>query len=294
MNKSPVSSSGRKILITDFDGTLVDDDKKVSRQNLETLIRLRRNGELTALATGRSLYSLEKALADMGRPRQEYDWPFDYIILSTGAGILDGRTWEILQRQSLTRADIDRITDYFDTRQMDHMVLEAIPWTHWFEYRSYGGDNPDFHQRMALYQDYARPMGKDGRPIDEATEVMTIVPCRSSADGLSVSKEIQQALSGFSVIPATSPLDHTSLWIEVFQKGVCKSSAADWLCRHLEIDPGDVVAVGNDYNDEDLLEWAGDAYVVANAPEALISRFTTVSSNNHSGVAEAARVSGLL
>jgi len=47
--------------------------------------------------------------------------------------------------------------------------------------------------------------------------------------------------------------------------------------------------VGNDYNDLDLLEWAGKSYVVENAPTDLKARFPAVASNNHGGVAEAAK-----
>jgi hydroxymethylpyrimidine pyrophosphatase-like HAD family hydrolase len=45
--------------------------------------------------------------------------------------------------------------------------------------------------------------------------------------------------------------------------------------------------VGNDYNDLDLLEWAGSSFVVANAPPDLTDRFPTVASNDDCGVAEA-------
>lgn len=79
-------------------------------------------------------------------------------------------------------------------------------------------------------------------------------------------QEIRQALTGFSVILATSPLDHESAWVEVFPRGVCKSRSAQWLASRLGIEQKDVAAVGNDYNDQDLLEWAGQAFVVENAP----------------------------
>ena len=47
------------------------------------------------------------------------------------------------------------------------------------------------------------------------------------------------------------------------------------------------MAIGNDYNDMDLLEWTGSGYVVDNAPVELKDRFCPVASNNHGGVADA-------
>jgi hydroxymethylpyrimidine pyrophosphatase-like HAD family hydrolase len=49
----------------------------------------------------------------------------------------------------------------------------------------------------------------------------------------------------------------------------------------------DVLAVGNDYNDLDLLEWGGSSYVVANAPADLLARFPAVASSDAAGVADA-------
>jgi hydroxymethylpyrimidine pyrophosphatase-like HAD family hydrolase len=93
-------------------------------------------------------------------------------------------------------------------------------------------------------------------------------------------------LPGFNVIQTTSPLDGESTWIEIFPTTVSKSLTAAWLAEELGVDRSRTVAVGNDYNDLDLLEWSASSYVVANAPTDLKSRFPSVASNNDAGVAE--------
>jgi hydroxymethylpyrimidine pyrophosphatase-like HAD family hydrolase len=80
----------------------------------------------------------------------------------------------------------------------------------------------------------------------------------------------------------------------VFHKDVSKSKSVEWLSRRLGIKKKDVISVGNDYNDEDLLSWSGQAYVVNNAPDSLKKKFKTTLSNNHSGVTHAVEASGLL
>ena len=57
----------------------------------------------------------------------------------------------------------------------------------------------------------------------------------------------------------------------------------------MKIGKRDIVSVGNDYNDLDLLEWTVNSYVVDNAPADLKNRFAIVASNNNGGVSEAAR-----
>ena len=90
-----------------------------------------------------------------------------------------------------------------------------------------------------------------------------------------------------SIIQSTSPLDLTSTWFEVLPAEASKGQAAAWLANKLGIAPDKALAVGNDYNDLDLLEWSGQAFVVANGPTDLTARFPVVASNDRFGVAEA-------
>jgi hydroxymethylpyrimidine pyrophosphatase-like HAD family hydrolase len=66
--------------------------------------------------------------------------------------------------------------------------------------------------------------------------------------------ELALELPEFRLIRATSPLDHVSTWFEVFPEGVGKSSAAAWVRDRMGGVVGSCVAVGNDYNDVDLLD----------------------------------------
>ena len=70
--------------------------------------------------------------------------------------------------------------------------------------------------------------------------------------------------------------------------------AANWLVKQLEIEPENCIVVSNDYNDEDLLHWAGKAYVVSNAPDVLKRKYENVPANNENGVAVAIRRCGLI
>jgi Cof subfamily protein (haloacid dehalogenase superfamily) len=281
--------AARHLFVTDLDGTLLNDERTVSEEDLETLHRLREKGDVVAAATGRSLYSFERALAHM--ETEIGPLPLDFLIFSTGAGIQAFTSKEILRHRSIARPDLMRITAWFERNSLDYMVHKAIPDTHHFLFRSHGRDNPDFFQRISLYQPFAVPMTPDTPVFEFATQVLAIMP---PAVSLAQVDWIQKELSDFSVVHATSPLDHRSAWIEVFHPRVSKSIAAAWLARHLSIPVSRVVAVGNDYNDQDLLAWAGQAFWVANAAPALKSGIRLTASNNHSGVTLAARQAGLL
>jgi len=277
------------MFVTDFDGTLLRDDKTIDPEDLHTLATLRAGHTITAIATGRSLFSFHRALEGMGLSRG--DLPVDYLIFSTGAGIYSLQRESTILSHALSKTDIRKITAYFNRREFDYMVHKAIPDTSYFLFKSHGKPNLDFDHRIQLYPSFGRHLEGDADLFESATEVLSIVPGGMSMDEVAV---LQRDLREFSVIPATSPLDHQSTWIEVFHRAVSKSRSVAWLARRLGISRDKVVSVGNDYNDLDLLEWSGAGFLVENGPDDMKSRFRGVGSNNACGVSQAVRSAGLV
>jgi Cof subfamily protein (haloacid dehalogenase superfamily) len=286
------NGKGKKLFVTDFDGTLLKDDKTISSEDIRTLELLRQNKIITAVATGRSAYSFKKALAAIGMLEGENTLPVDYVIFSTGAGVMDFPGARVIYKKSIPLCDIKTIVTYFDHRKFDYMVHRAVPETKYFLYKTHPGNNPDFQRRLSLYQEYATPMEKGFSGFEEATEVLAILPALAGPSGKSNMDSVEMVkkdLSEFSVIHATSPLDHQSAWVEVFHGEVSKSMTVCRLAQNLGISQENVLSIGNDYNDYDLLEWSGKGFVVENAPESMKQIFQTVSSNNKNGVSEAAK-----
>jgi Cof subfamily protein (haloacid dehalogenase superfamily) len=279
----------KSLFITDFDGTLLTDEKTIAKQDLAVLSRLRKNNTITAIATGRSLYSFQKALKLINLEGNKL--PMDYLIFSTGAGIMAAAEGTVIRSHAISTEDIRKITTCFDARKLDYMVHKAIPDTRYFLYKSHGRKNPDFQERIRMYRRFSTPLNNGRVLYDTATQVLAIIPGGISSAGV---KAIRADLFEYSVIHATSPLDHCSSWIEVFDKKVSKSLAASWLASTLGIKQADVISVGNDYNDQDLLEWSGKGFMVANGARDLKPHFKTVSSNNRCGVSHAAVLSGLV
>ena len=61
----------------------------------------------------------------------------------------------------------------------------------------------------------------------------------------------------------------------------------EWLAHRSGLTAKDVLAVGNDYNDMDLLKWAARSFVVNDAPGELLSLFPVVRSGDESDFSEA-------
>ena len=281
-----LKNKGKGLFITDLDGTLLNDAKRISSQNLAALAGMQGVGIAVALATGRSNYSLAKLLEQLGHCSPATCLPIDYIIFSTGAGVMDYPSGRIPRSVSLTVREVQYISRVLEGLGLDYMIHKPVPDTAKFLYSMHRPGNLDFLRRLDCYKEFATPLTPATLAgFGQATEVLCIV---SEESGHATASQLSRLLQQFSVIKATSPLDGRSLWIEIFAPTVSKSQACQWLAKELGVTREEVCAVGNDYNDQDLLQWAGASFVVANSPPVLRSQFPTVASNNDGGVAEAA------
>jgi Cof subfamily protein (haloacid dehalogenase superfamily) len=264
------------LFVCDFDGTLLRSDRSFSDTDLNALIRLGELGIIRAVATGRSIYSIKTVSIS--------DLPVDFILFSSGAGICHHPGGHVIRKVSLKTHEVDLAIKILKANNLDFMVHRPIPDNHFFSYFESTPDNPDFKNRIALYHQFAKPLEKEVDGFGNATQLIVILP---PADNRPVIAALKSALPGFNVIQTTSPLDGQSTWIEIFPATVSKSLTAEWLCAAYGLRADRALSVGNDYNDIDLLEWAGCSFVVNNAPHDLKKRFPAVASNNENGVAEA-------
>jgi hydroxymethylpyrimidine pyrophosphatase-like HAD family hydrolase len=269
-----MSMAGKAMVVTDLDGTLFQKDHRISRRNYQTLLELGARDIVRVIATGRSLYSAHKILSP--------GFPIDFLVFSSGAGIMAWSGQEILFSASMNGREVSLAFDALKRRSLDFMVHRPIPENHYFIYFSSGEPNPDFEARCRLYRDFAAP-GSNGPP-ESACQLVAIEPHFRSTSCFS---EIREELGHLTVVRTTSPLDGKSGWIEIFSGSVSKAQAAMRLVRRLGVREEAVMAIGNDYNDLDLLGWAARSFVVGGAPQELLNRFPAVRSEDESDFSEA-------
>lgn len=279
------SKKYRGLFVVDLDGTLLNSHKRIASQDLDALMHLRQQGYLVAIATGRSNYSFAQLMRSLGYLGPSSPLAVDYVIFSTGAGIMEFPANTLLKSFTLS-ADVVRSTsEYLLARGLDFMIHKPIPDTRYLLYSPGGQDNADFQRRLAIYHDFAAPLSPAAlASFAGATQLLCIA---GGAEGHILAAEIAAACRQGSVIKATSPLDGVSVWIEIFATGVSKSHAVGWLAEALGLTQEAVCAVGNDYNDVDLLHWAGQGFLVANGPPSLQGVFSCVAANDDCGVSEA-------
>jgi len=76
--------------------------------------------------------------------------------------------------------------------------------------------------------------------------------------------------------------------VDVCTAGITKGSGLSALAGHFGVAQADVMAVGDNHNDRDMLEWAGQGVVMGNAePELKHASFHETGTNDQAGLAQA-------
>ena len=273
------------LVATDLDGTLLGSDHTLGSRDAAALERLGRAGVVRVVATGRSLKAAERVL--------DRAFPIDYLAVSSGAGIVDWRSGQLLVRHAFDAMDARRVAAELARFEVDFMAHDPVPDDHRFRFvRSRSRSrNPDFERRIGRYDEFATPWndGTDSPDgvggVPKACQFVAIIG--PGEDDLY--ERIRSALGEFAVVRATSPLDGRSIWVEVRPGGVGKASAVAWLAARHGLDAGRTAAIGNDYNDCGMLRWSGVAFVVGNAAPELREQYRVVASNDTGGFSDAVK-----
>lgn len=261
----------KRLFATDLDGTILPHEGSFHLKDLDALEQMGQQGIVRVVATGRSLYYAFKAL--------DADFPIDYLVFSSGAGVFDWRHKKILRTLHLNRSQVSGVQSFLHQKGLGYTLHRYIPDNHCFWYKEGNVFHPDLNRFVQNRIDFATPIERLGDTEDAFCQILTILdePLEAS--------HFFDHLDGVKVIRATSPIDGKSIWIEIFHQHASKASGIQMVCNLEQVCHEGVWVLGNDYNDLDMLNhFHLHAYVVANAPDPLKQKFRIVPSVNEAGM----------
>jgi Cof subfamily protein (haloacid dehalogenase superfamily) len=241
----------------DVDGTLLDSRGHLPDGNRAAIHDAVRAGIHVALVTGRS-YPFARPIAD----------PLpDSVTLIVSSGAVE-RSMEgaVLARRLLDRRVADAVLaatypyrDHaaliFDRDEANQIVFETMNWEHpgrkgyWLRNQHLIGQVIPLEQAL----------------VDDPIEVMfsgAAAAMRSLADAL------RRDASDFAV-SLTEYVHRDFSLVDITAPAATKGRALAWRAAQLGIDRDEVMAVGDNFNDLEMLEYAGTAVVMGNAVEEL-------------------------
>ncbi|MCF6243270.1 MAG: HAD family hydrolase [Bacteroidales bacterium] len=254
------------VFFIDLDGTLLNSDKKIGKKDRKTLNDLGKKNYLRVFATGRTYFSAHQVIDET--------YPFDYLIFSSGAGIKNMKTGELIYKTSLNLNQINETIKVLQNLNVNFSIQHPIPDNHIYHFHKGKKNNTDFEWRNDLYKKYAYSLNSHF-PLNEATQFLVILESEEKFN------KVKGFIKDLKVIRATSPIDGKSIWLEIFPQGVSKAAGAKFLCDSFAIPKEKTIGIGNDYNDLDLLAWTHRSFVVENAPEILKNKYETCVDNEN-------------
>lgn len=266
----------KRLFATDLDGTILPHNGTFHIDDLKSLIRMGEEGIIRVVATGRSLFFSFRVLPD--------DFPIDYLVFSSGAGVYNWRTKKIIRSLHLNRTQVCNVENFFANKGLGYTLHKYIPENHQFWYKKALNPHPDLNRFVENRSDFATPISALNETEENFSQLLTILDEPMEAE------QILSDLKEVKVIRATSPIDGKSIWIEVFHQEASKASGIQLICGIEMINHQNVWVLGNDYNDVDMLnQFYPRAFVVNNAPDELKVRYNVVPSVSDAGMSVLAK-----
>jgi hypothetical protein len=282
-----------RILAVDIDGTLLDSRGRLPDVHRDALAEASNAGVSVALVTGRSFH-FARPVADL--------LPIPLTLIVNNGAVVKTKSGATIVRHALPRdiardilrrtpeyeADVALVFDYdhgltdrrIEGDESRQVVFERMDWSA-PNRKGYYEKNKAFISSStgplveALIDDPIQVMFNGGvRPMRTLADTLKSLPCGPL---------ISVALTEY-------PLRDFSL-VDVNGAGCSKgSSLATWAASQ-GYAAADVMAVGDNFNDVDMLDFAGTAYLMANAARDLHGRgYRVTGSNDEGGLAAAIRL----
>lgn len=265
-----------KLIATDLDGTLLNDNKKLSRFNRETLIEAQRQGYIVALATGRNFHSMDQIITDLKMDQ----FKSGYIVGINGMQIYDFKRDKY---QKAAGIGVDAVA------RIQNLMAKNNCLSFYFS------DQGVF----CLYSRMMVPFFKNGlvrRVINRHVAASNHIEVsfesnrycfQTSQDKICFIVFNQKKLRRISEALGNDfrILKVGRRWVEIIPKKVSKSIRLKEIMEIEGVAPEELIVFGDSENDVDMLGLTANSYAVANGlPQVRKVANNIISSNNDDGV----------
>lgn len=266
------------LIAIDIDGTLLDSRGQLPGANREAIAAARARGIAVVLVTGRSFHFAHPVAAQLAEGVA--------LIVNNGALIKSG-AGETLERRLLSRAAaraaLVAAADFRDSaavifdRPTDRQVLyDRMDWTH--------------PNRRGYYEKNRHALAQVPDLIDALTEDPIQVMFNGSVARMrTLGEQLGPVADAGGYTTAVTEYPHRDFsLVDVVDRGCSKGAALEAWADRLGVPAAEVMAVGDNLNDREMLAFAGVPVVMGNASAALKAcGWHVAASNDDAGLATA-------
>lgn len=263
-----------KLIAIDVDGTLLNSKSQISERTKRAIRKAVEKGAMIVIATGRRFCSAKPLVEGLGVD----------LMIAAHNGVLLKR----IDGQFITGRFLKPEVARDAVRIVKRFGVEPIVYRGTGDYAEIFVEEPKA-EWLVGYIEHNRQHARIVRSLEEAIrwdvlEVMSVMD-RSIVD--EVTKHLKEGLEGRAKVLKQVPQDGRLAFVEVADSRVAKDYPLRFLCRKFGIRREEVVAFGDNYNDLEMLEFAGLGVLMENAHEELKKgNFMIAPSNDDDGVAQ--------
>ncbi|MBC1639328.1 HAD family phosphatase [Listeria welshimeri] len=265
-------------IILDIDGTLLNDDKKISPETRKALITAQQNGVKLILASGRPTIGMHLYAEQLEMKKYH-----GLLVSYNGAKVVDCQTKEELFNQTLTIAEGKAVLEHmkqFEVKVMidkdDYMYVNNVYdcYIHYkdeeiniIQYESRGGNFKLCEKEdLAAFLDY------------RINKILT------AGDPDYMQKNYQAMMAPFK--NTLNCVFTADFYFEFTAKNIDKAKALDTVLTPMGIHAENIIAFGDGHNDITMVKYAGTGIAMDNAvPELKAVANSITLSNNKDGIA---------
>lgn len=259
-----------KLVTIDLDGTLFDNQKRISEANKNAIKKAKELGVRVVIATGRPFNGVLPVLKELDLLDET-----DYCIIYNGAKVFNVKTKELIFSSSITGSDVKalynealRLNTYLQAFSIDETLITK-------EHNPYTDVEASInHIKDELY---------DFTTIKDEDLFIKFMMVNNEEELNRVIKEVSPEFKKNYSMVRSSPI-----FLEFLNKNTNKGNALIALANHLNIPLEDTMAIGDQDNDVSMIKASGFGVCMANgAAEARCAADFITLDNESSGVAYA-------
>lgn len=256
--------NNKKMIVTDLDGTLLKIDKSITDNSIEYLSKLKEQGYIIVIATGRILASAINVTKQAKFA--------NYIISDNGSIIYNVETKKIIFESYLDADKVKEICSYYNKYENEIDYIDVCDINHYKKYTNKKYDDFDFSITIENKEDYM-----------SYSNNVTHISLMFSSDELidKISEELNSSVLDLNYTIMRDSFSKVKC-IEISNKNISKYSAIKKVSEIENISNENITAFGDGLNDIDMLTNCGVGVAMGNALEEVkkVANHITISHND--------------
>ncbi|MBR3882652.1 MAG: HAD-IIB family hydrolase [Clostridia bacterium] len=275
-----------KLVASDLDGTIIDRDNKIAHKNFEAISKIHNMNIPFAVCTGKS-YSVSKKICEQ--------FNATYGIFGNGTQIIDLRTGKELLRNILSQKDLLFVTTlakrfhyHIHLYTDNEIITEELKY---MDLRNFiiRNENSSGEIKFKVVKDIINYIETNKPDVFSAVITTEDSSLESFQQLLTINSNIDNAYINKRGKYRDRIINKDYEYINVSPTHINKNEALNFLGEYLNIDKKDMMAIGDNVNDLEMVRDSGFGVAVSEAYDELkkVAKYVTKASVTDGAFAEA-------